>query len=278
MGSDLEFRVPPLRIQGLRKIYERKGRPPLKAVDGISFQIEAGECFGLLGPNGAGKSTSIKCVTGFYPPTEGKIEIDGVDVHQEPKRARRVLGVCSQEDTLDTDFNVLDQMLQFATFFSIPRADAMERATSLLRRFGLAEKAQEPVESLSGGMRRRLQVARGLINHPKILVLDEPTTGLDPEARRVLWDILVEERRRGLAVLLSTHYMDEAERLCDRVAILHRGKILTCAPPQDLIEKEMGTALVQEELRPGCQVQRPPNLEDVYLKMTGSYLSGESNG
>lgn len=263
----------PLVVRDLRKIYQRKGSDPLIAVDGISFEVRAGECFGLLGPNGAGKSTSMKCITGFYEPSSGEVLIAGLDVQHRPKDARRILGVCSQDDTLDTDFNVFDQMVQFAAFFGIPRNEARERAQRLLERFGLVDKRNDLVESLSGGMRRRLQVARGLINRPTLLVLDEPTTGLDPEARRALWDVLVEQRREGLAILLSTHYMDEAERLCDRVAIIHRGRILACAPPQELIAREMGDALVEEELRPGYRISRAPNLEDVYLKMTGASLS-----
>ena len=265
----------PLRVKDLRKVYESKtrGGDDLVAVDGISLEVAAGECLGLLGPNGAGKSTSMKCITGFYAPTSGSVEIGGIDVHAKPKEARASLGVCQQDDTLDTDFSVIDQMIQFATYFGIPKKEARARSEELLTRFGLMHKSKELVESLSGGMRRRLQVARGLINRPKILVLDEPTTGLDPEARRVLWDVMVEQRTKGLAILLSTHYMDEAERLCDRVAIIHQGKILTCAPPQDLIRNEIGRDPVVEEVRPGHQITRAPNLEDVYLKLTGGKLS-----
>jgi ABC-type multidrug transport system ATPase subunit len=142
-----------------------------------------------------------------------------------------------------------------------------------LDRFGLSAKAADLVEALSGGMRRRLQVARALINDPKVLVLDEPTTGLDPEARRILWDVLEEERRKGLAILLSTHYMEEAERLCDRIAIIHEGLILVEDGPRELIANLIGTAPRQEEVRPGFVITRAPNLEDVYLKITGAKLS-----
>jgi lipooligosaccharide transport system ATP-binding protein len=263
----------PLKVRNLRKVYRRKGQPELVAVDDVSFEVLPGECFGLLGPNGAGKSTSMKCITGFYTPTSGRVEIGGVDVHANPKLARRELGVCSQEDNLDTDFDVLDQMVQFATFFGIPSREGRERAVELVEKFGLMDKAHQPIESLSGGMRRRLQVARGLINRPKLLVLDEPTTGLDPEARRILWDILLEQRRQGLAILLSTHYMEEAERLCDRIAIIHKGRILDCSPPNELIAKYMGQSIIEEETRPGYRVRRAPNLEDVYLKLTGASLS-----
>ncbi|NDD90818.1 ABC transporter ATP-binding protein, partial [bacterium] len=177
-------RTSALVIGDLKKIYQSKGHSPLMAVAGVSFDVRSGECFGLLGPNGAGKSTIMKCATGFYDPTEGRVEIEGVNVHQEPKRARQVLGVCSQDDTLDTDFTVFDQMVQFASFFGISKTEAERRSRELLERFGLSGKSDELVEALSGGMRRRLQVARALINRPRLLVLDEPTTGLDPEARR----------------------------------------------------------------------------------------------
>jgi lipooligosaccharide transport system ATP-binding protein len=269
-----------LTVDHLTKRYRLRsgGAPFLEAVSDISFEIVPGECFGLLGPNGAGKSTTIQCISGFYPPTSGQVTIGGFDVHRDPKSARQLLGVCSQEDTLDTDFSVRDQLARYATFFRVPVREGRRRADELLRRFGLDEKADQPVESLSGGMRRRLQVARTLISEPHVLLLDEPTTGLDPEVRRLLWEILMEARRRGAAMLLSTHYMDEAERLCDRVAILHQGKILDSAPPQDLIERHIGAAEVEEEIRPGAVWRRPPNLEDVYLKLTGARLEAMSYG
>ena len=242
------------------------------AVDGISFEIQKGECFGLLGPNGAGKSTSMNCITGFYPATSGEIRLMGVDVHAEPRKARQRLGVCAQEDTLDSDFTVLDQMIRYGTYFGRKVKIIRPRAEALLARFGLSDKSADLVEALSGGMRRRLQVARALISEPDVLILDEPTTGMDPEVRRVLWEIIGECRVQGLAILLSTHYMEEAQRLCDRVAILHRGKILDCASPQELISRHIGEELVEEEIRPGVRWKRPPNLEDVYLKLTGKRI------
>ncbi len=266
---------PILNVVDLKKCYRTSGKEPFVAVSGISFRILPGECFGLLGPNGAGKSTSMHCITGFYPPTSGLVEILGVDVQADPKRARSNLGMCSQEDTLDTDFSCIDQMILYASYFGIPLSEAETRARNLLKKLGLSEKEHEPVEALSGGMRRRLQVARALISQPTLLILDEPTTGLDPEARRVVWDIIQSFRSNGGSVLLSTHYMDEAERLCDRIAIIHRGKFLDCAPPQDLIKKHIGSDLVEEEIRPGVIWKRPPNLEDVYLKLAGRRLDGD---
>jgi lipooligosaccharide transport system ATP-binding protein len=268
-----------LRVEHLSKRYAlRGGDPPfLQAVADVSFEVRAGECFGLLGPNGAGKSTTIHCVCGLFPPTSGSVSIGGFDVAREPRRARQLLGVCSQEDTLDTDFAVRDQLVRYGRFFRISKAKGRRRADELLARFGLEAKAGAPIESLSGGMRRRLQVARSLISDPKLLVLDEPTTGLDPEVRRVVWQVLVDRRAAGVALLLSTHYMDEAERLCDRIAIIHGGTILDVAPPGDLIARHVGTAEVAEEIRPGVVWRRPPNLEDVYLKLTGSKLEAESH-
>ena len=262
---------PPLRVVHLTKRY-RAQDGFLEAVSDVSFEVRAGECFGLLGPNGAGKTTAIHCITGFYPPSSGAVFIEGVDVRAEPKRARQALGVCAQEDTLDTDFRVFDQLVRHATFFRVPGADAARRARSLLERFGIADKAGELVESLSGGMKRRLQVARALVAQPRVLVLDEPTTGLDPGMRRSLWEILVEERAKGAAILLCTHYMEEAERLCDRIALIDSGSIRDVGAPATLIEHHMGTGNVEEELRPGVVWRRAPNLEDVYLRLTGAKL------
>lgn len=267
--------IHPLVVTGLVKDYRIPGGPPLRAVDGISFDIAGNECFGLLGPNGAGKSTSMQCITGFFPPTAGSVSILGHDVHAAPRQARALLGVCHQDDTLDTDFTVFDQMVRHASFFGIDAEKAGRKARELLDRFDLASKADVLVEALSGGMRRRLQVARALIAEPRVLVLDEPTTGLDPEARRVLWSIIADFRRAGGAVLLSTHYMEEAERLCDRIGIIHRGRILDCATPPELIARHVSAAEIEEEIRPGVRWKRPPNLEDVYLKLTGITLDTE---
>jgi len=265
--------VPPLlEVVGLSKRYRTQDGGWLEAVHEVSLSVAAGECLGLLGPNGAGKSSAIQCITGFYPPSGGAVRLAGIDVHADPKRARRTLGVCSQEDTLDSDFRVLDQLARHATYFGVPGREGERRARALLERFGIADKAAELVESLSGGMRRRLQVARALVSQPSVLVLDEPTTGLDPGMRRALWAILQEERGKGAAILLSTHYMEEAERLCDRVALLDRGHIRDLGAPRELIERHAGSAMVEEEVRPGFVWRRPPNLEDVYLKLTGARL------
>ncbi len=261
-----------LEVVHLSKQYRSRKAEAFEAVSDISFEVHAGECLGLLGPNGAGKSTTIQCLSGFFPTSKGKVSIKGFDVHTQPKEARAHLGVCSQEDTLDTDFSVVDQLIQHAIYFRIPRRIAHERAEKLLERFGLRDKRSQAIESLSGGLKRRLQVARALISEPSVLILDEPTTGLDPDVRRMLWDVLKEARQSGVAILLSTHYMEEAERVCDRVAVMSRGRILDIDSPEALIARHISKEMVEEEVRPGVFWKRPPNLEDVYLKVTGSHL------
>ena len=265
----------PLRVAHLTKRYRLPKGGELEAVSDVSFEVHSAECFGLLGPNGAGKSTTIQCVSGFYPATAGEVTLCGLNVYSQPKRARQLLGLCAQDETLDSDFRVLDQLVRYATFFRIPVEQGLPRARALLERFGLAERANDQVESLSGGLKRRLQVARALISAPKVLVLDEPTTGLDPEMRRALWEILMQERAAGAAILLCTHYMDEAERLCDRVGIIARGRILDLDAPVNLIARHIGAQEVEEEVRPGIVWRRAPNLEDVYLKLAGTRLHAE---
>ena len=262
----------PLQVIHLTKRYRERDGEGVEAVSDVSFEVAAGECFGLLGPNGSGKTTTIKCISGFYPPTRGEVLLAGYNVHFQPKQARQFLGLCDQEETLDSDFHVLDQLVRHASYFRIPSSVAEQRARALLEQFGLSDRADAPIESLSGGLKRRLQVARALISEPRVLVLDEPTTGLDPDARRVVWEVLAQSRAHGVAILLSTHYMEEAQRLCDRTAILCKGKILDVASPAQLISKHIARETVEEEVRPGVVWTRPANLEDVYLKLTGSHL------
>jgi len=261
-----------LRVEHLTKRYRQRSSPDFEAVSDISFEVFPGECFGLLGPNGSGKTTTIKCISGFYPPTNGHVFVAGYNVYLEPKLARASLGVCDQDETLDSDFKVFDQLVWHARYFRIPPALAHERAKALLDQFGLMEKALSPIEQLSGGLKRRLQVARALISDPKVLVLDEPTTGLDPDVRRLVWEVLAQARSRGVAILLCTHYMEEAERLCDRAAVIYKGRILDVDSPGALIEKHIARSVIEEEVRPGVIWKRAPNLEDVYLKLTGSRL------
>lgn len=265
-----------LRVVHVSKRYRLEQGGEFEAVRDVSFEVNSGECLGLLGPNGAGKSTIIQCISGFYPTSEGRVFIAEHDVWRDPKRARQELGVCNQEDTLDSDFNVFDQLVRHGSYFRLPAQLARERAQRLVAQFGLMDKLNDPIESLSGGLRRRLQVARAFISEPKVLVLDEPTTGLDPDARRVLWDVLARARGRGVAILLCTHYMEEAERLCDRIALLHQGRLLDLDTPERLIDKHVGKAEVEEEVRPGVVWKRSPNLEDVFLKLAGHGLGADT--
>ena len=180
--------------------------------------------------------------------------------------------MCDQEETLDSDFNVFDQLMRHASIFESLPASQKNVPKTCCEQFGLTEKAREPIESLSGGLKRRLQVARALISDPRVLVLDEPTTGLDPDARRMVWEVLAQSRGRGVAILLSTHYMEEAQRLCDLRRHPLKGRILDIDSPAQLIATHITREIVEEEVRPGIIWSRAPNLEDVYLKLTGSHL------
>lgn len=262
-----------LEVSNVRKIYRTRFAPDVEAVRGVSFCVHRGECLGILGANGAGKSTAMSCITGFYPVNSGVIKIHGFDVHRSPRKARKYLGYCSQEDSLDSDFSVIQQLIRHGTYFGLKVAEAQVRAIALLSDLDLIEKKNSPVEFLSGGMKRRVQVARALIASPDLLVLDEPTTGLDPDARRLLWKLIMNERERGSAILLSTHYMEEAERLCDRIVLMDHGQLLDVGKPAELVARHCGEAWVEDEIRPGLIIKRPPGLEDVFMKLSGSTLS-----
>src|SRR5579875_84451 len=223
----------------------RKQYGAFVAVDGIDFEVDAGECFGLLGPNGAGKSSTIRMITCLSPLSGGSLTVAGLDVTQEPRRVKRILGVVSQDDNLDPDLNVLENMLSYARFFDIPKAEARTRALEALSLFGLTDKQREKIDNLSGGLKRRLTIARALISRPTILVLDEPTTGLDPQARHLVWQQLRMLKAQGLTLLLTTHYMDEAARLCDRLVIMHQGHILVRGAPQQVIRDNAGYEVIE---------------------------------
>jgi lipooligosaccharide transport system ATP-binding protein len=206
------------------------------AVDGIDFELRRGEAFGFLGPNGAGKSSTMRMIGCVSPPSGGKLSILGMDpvVYGPAIRAR--LGVCPQEDTLDVELTVRENLLIYGRYFGLPRSVIAERTTKLLDFVQLTERAGDQVEPLSGGMKRRLTIARSLINEPEILILDEPTTGLDPQARHVVWDRLFRLKQQGVTLILTTHYMDEAEQLCDRLVVMDGGKIAAEGSPRELIE------------------------------------------
>lgn len=217
------------------------------AVDRIDLQVRRGECHGLLGPNGAGKTSVIRMAYGFSPVSAGSMQVFGLDIQTRWREIRSRIGVCQQENTLDPDLSVEENLKVFAGYFRIPRSTAKDRADDLLRFFALEKKRTARVVELSGGMARRLTIARALINQPELVILDEPTTGLDPQSRHQLWDKIIELRRRGTTLLLTTHYMEEAAHLCDRVTIMDRGKILVEGAPKDLIRRHAGESVIEIE-------------------------------
>ncbi|HSH69784.1 MAG TPA: ABC transporter ATP-binding protein [Deferrisomatales bacterium] len=219
----------------------------LRAVDGISFRVRRGECFGLLGPNGAGKTTTVRMVYGYSPRSGGELEVFGMDVAAHPREVADRVGVCQQDDNLDPDLTVQENLEVFARYFDIPATRARERAAELLRFMSLDQRADAAVTELSGGMMRRLVLARALLNEPDLLILDEPTTGLDPQARQQLWQRLGELRAQGITILLTTHYMEEAARLCDRLIIIDHGRILVEGSPQELIRDHAGRYAIEVE-------------------------------
>ncbi|GAB3518632.1 ATP-binding cassette domain-containing protein [Arthrobacter monumenti] len=222
-----------------------------KAVDDISFEVPAGESFGLLGPNGAGKSTTMKMIGGVSGRTSGELSIMGLDPEQHGPEVRAHLGVVPQQDNLDEDLKVRDNLIVYGRYFGLPLSYLRPKADELLEFAQLTDRAKAKVDSLSGGMKRRLTIARSLVNDPKILLLDEPTTGLDPQARHILWDRLFRLKESGVTLILTTHYMDEAEQLCDRLIVVDKGAIMAEGSPSALI-KEHSTREVLE-LRFGSQ-------------------------
>jgi len=217
----------------------------LIAVDGISFAIHEGECFGFLGPNGAGKTTTIRMIQCVSPVTSGKLSVLDLDVSRDQRRIKASLGVAPQEDNLDPDFTVFRNLVVHARYFGIERSVAENRAHELLEFMQLTEKADVLIPKISGGMKRRLIMARALINEPRLLILDEPTTGLDPQARHLIWDKVRELKKKSVTVIITTHYMDEAQQLCDRLVIMEKGKILVEGRPQELIENQVGRFVVE---------------------------------
>jgi lipooligosaccharide transport system ATP-binding protein len=226
--------------EGLVKVFGR-----VRAVDGLSFHVAPGECLGILGPNGAGKTTTIKMLSGQAPMDSGRIQVAGRDIALQPRAVRQTLGLCPQEDTLDTDFDLESNLVLYASYFGIGSRQARHRARELLHFVQLWERRHSDIRTLSGGMKRRLLLARSLVNDPRILILDEPTTGLDPQARHQVWSTVDDLKRRGITILLTTHYMDEAERLCDRVLIVDQGHIISEGSPQHLIRTAVGSHVVE---------------------------------
>ena len=217
------------------------------AVNDISFSVDRGEFFGLLGPNGAGKTTTIRMLYGFSPPTRGKLRIFSMDIRTDFRKIKSRIGVCQQENTLDPDLSVEQNLHVFAGYFSIPKKEATERTEELLDFFALSHKKDAKVIELSGGMARRLILARSLINRPELLILDEPTTGLDPQSRHQVWEKLEDLKKAGLTVVITTHNMEEASHLCDRLVIVDHGKILVDGSPKALIERHAGSNIIEIE-------------------------------
>ncbi len=219
----------------------------LLAVDHINFEVCKGECVGFLGPNGAGKTTIIRMIYCFLPLTEGELSVAGMSVSRQSREIKGTVGVAPQEDNLDPDFTVTKNLQVYARYFDIPKAEAAKRATELLKFFQLGEKQDVSIYQLSTGMKRRLIIARALINNPQILLLDEPTTGLDPQGRHIVWDEIRGLKKQGVTIILTTHYMDEAAALCDRILIMDNGKIIETGAPQELIRKHVGEDVLEVE-------------------------------
>jgi lipooligosaccharide transport system ATP-binding protein len=232
------------------------------AVDGIDFDLRQGEAFGFLGPNGAGKSSTMRMIGCVSPPSAGELTILGLNPVTDGPLIRAKLGVVPQEDTLDTELTVRENLLIYGRFFGLPRDVIRERTARLLTFVQLSDRADDQVEPLSGGMKRRLTIARSLINEPEILLLDEPTTGLDPQARHVVWDRLFRLKQQGVTLVLTTHYMDEAEQLCDRLVVMDRGKIAAEGSPRELISQYSTAEVLELRFDPAEHDQAAEKLAD----------------
>ena len=280
----------------------------LVAVDDVNLEIEEGECFGLLGPNGAGKTTLIRMITAVSPPSAGDIWVDGLDIKKHPREIKARLGVVPQIDNLDEDLNVIQNLRTFARYFAIPSGEANRRSLEILKSIQLEDKIKAKIDELSGGMKRRLLIGRGLINNPKILILDEPSIGLDPQAKHMVWRKLKELKSQGVTQLLCTQNMEEAAFLCKRVAVMHQGRIIVIDSPPALVSRYIGGRIWEIEFEPaerdGLIAElhrrnlefeeaadvlyifnfsdgqtdglpgrtRPATLEDVFFKLTGRSL------
>ncbi len=301
-----------MEIVSARRMVKRFGE--FTAVDGVDFEIREGECFGLIGPNGAGKTTVVRMLTATSPLTAGELWVSGLDISTRPEQVKAIIGVLPQIDNLDPDLTVIQNLLTFARYFDIPRREALKRAWDGLELLGLTEKHAALIHTLSGGMRRRLLIARSLINQPRVLVLDEPTVGLDPQSRHLVWQKLQGLKEGGVTQLLTTQNMEEAARLCDRLAIMHLGRIVAQGSPAQLVSLYGGKQILEARPLPehrervlaelkhrqfywqefedtlyifqsdgqdladsfkeelGIVSQRSPNLEDVFLRLTGRSL------
>src|SRR5271157_4405532 len=229
-----------IEAKGLTKLYGE-----VIAVDHIDFKVYKGECVGFLGPNGAGKTTCVRMMYCFLPPTSGELQIAGLSVNTQCRQIKSLVGVAPQEDNLDPDFTVMKNLTVYCRYFDISKAEAAKRADEQLKFFQLEEKRDVSIDALSGGMKRRLIFARALINQPQILLLDEPTTGLDPQARHLVWDEVRNLKKKQVTIILTTHYMDEAAVLCDRIFIVDKGKIIEEGKPSELVRKHVGEEVLE---------------------------------
>src|SRR5579863_7508654 len=247
-----------VRARGLIKAFGS-----FTAVDGIDFDLHRGEAFGFLGPNGAGKSSTMRMIGCVSPPTSGELTILGLDPVRDGSAIRARLGVVPQEDTLDVELTVRENLLVYGRYFGLPRRVIRERADALLEFVQLSDRAKDKVDPLSGGLKRRLTIARSLINEPEILLLDEPTTGLDPQARHVVWDRLFRLKQRGVTLILTTHYMDEAEQLCDRLVVMDHAKIVAEGSPRELIATYSTPEVLELRFDPSTHEQAAEKLAAV---------------
>jgi lipooligosaccharide transport system ATP-binding protein len=246
---DAAAQLPLVHARGLVKRFGE-----LVAVDGVDFDVERGEAFGFLGPNGAGKTSTMRMIGCVSPPSGGTLSILGLDPVTSGADIRARLGVAPQQDTLDTELTVRENIIIYGRYFGLPRSELGRRADELIDFVQLNERANDKVEPLSGGMKRRLTIARSLVNDPEVLLLDEPTTGLDPQARHTVWDRLFRLKQRGVTLILTTHYMDEAEQLCDRLVVMDKGKIAAEGSPLELIRRYSTREVVELRFR---QENRP---------------------
>lgn len=247
---------PIINVDGLTKTYGDN-----TVVKGVNFTVKKGEIFGILGPNGAGKTTTLEMLEALRPIDGGKAEIDGIDVAKHPKKIKEIIGIQLQSTNFYDKLTLREQLRMFASLYGT-KVDA----DALLEKVQLTEKAKNYVEQLSGGQKQRFAIASTLVNNPKVLFLDEPTTGLDPQARRNLWDLIKQIRDEGITIVLTTHYMDEAELLCDRLAIMDNGEVITIDSPQNLIKQLLDRGFKKE------QVVAQANLEDVFIDLTGKAI------
>ncbi|MBP1766348.1 MAG: transporter, ATPase subunit [Candidatus Aminicenantes bacterium] len=244
----------------------RKNYGSLTAVDGIAFEIREGECFGFLGPNGAGKTTTVKMIHCVSPVTSGTLIVNGLPAHINNRALKKMTGIIPQEITLDVDLTVYENLIIFSKFFDIPKREARKRIAELLKFVELEAKRDSKISELSTGMKRRLLVARALLNQPKLIVADEPTTGLDPQARHLIWQRLRQLKSEGATLILTTQYMEEAQQLCDRIVVMYQGKILKEGVPSKLVADEIGREVVE--------VRVPKEQDDRVVAQLSAYASG----